>query len=179
MVTVCLPGTTTPTVLNWRVPELLPTKPTLNPPEHVGQSRTKALPVSVLSSASYDTHVPGVGLGHSDAVGLGVAVAAGVPVAVGVGVCAKVVEEMRTNPKSDAKPHRTPSPLRRSGCEDWKRLVRDRTYAPISFVLRARDCRSPHATSRRFRLGLNTCLPSQSSAFQKVFVKFVTFRLEF
>jgi hypothetical protein len=66
--------------------------------------------VSVLSSASYDTHVPGVGLGHSDAVGFGVAVAVGLgdPVAVGVGVCAKAVEEMRTDPKSDAMTHRTP-----------------------------------------------------------------------
>jgi hypothetical protein len=58
--------------------------------------------VLLLDSASYDVHDPGVGLGHSVAVGLGVAVA------VGVGVCAKVVEEMRTNPKSDAKTHRTP-----------------------------------------------------------------------
>jgi hypothetical protein len=66
--------------------------------------------VLLLDSASYDVHDPGVGLGHSVAVGLGVAVAVGlgVPVAVGVGVCAKVVEEMRTNPKSDAKTHRTP-----------------------------------------------------------------------
>jgi len=76
--------------------------------------------VSVLSSASYETHVPGVGLGHSDAVGLGVAVA----LAVGVGVCAKVVEKMRTNPKSDAKTHCTPSLLRRSGREGWKLFVR-------------------------------------------------------
>src|SRR5262245_64558877 len=77
------PGTTLP-IRNVRVPELLPTKPTLNPPEHVGQLRTKALPVSKLTSdsASYDTHVPGVGLGHTDAVGLGVA--DGVPVGVGV-----------------------------------------------------------------------------------------------
>ena len=77
------PGTTLP-IRNVRVPELLPTKPTLNPLEHVGQLRTKALPVSVLTSdsASYDTHVPGVGLGHTEAVGLGVA--DGVVVGVGV-----------------------------------------------------------------------------------------------
>jgi hypothetical protein len=75
-----MPGTTIPTALNCRVPELLPTYPTLNPPEHVGQLRTKALPVSVLfsDSASYDTHVPGVGLGHPAAVALAVGVAVGV-----------------------------------------------------------------------------------------------------
>ena len=64
-----------------RVPELLPTYPTLNPPEHVGQLRTNALPVSMVlsDSASYDTHVPGVGLAHTDALGLGVGVGVGVP----------------------------------------------------------------------------------------------------
>jgi hypothetical protein len=30
--------------------------------------------------------------------------------------------------KSDAKTHRTPSLLRRSGCEDWKHLVRNAAY---------------------------------------------------
>jgi len=50
-----------------------------------------------------------VGLGDAVAVGLGV------PVAVGVGVCAKVVEEMRTNPKSDTKTHRTPKHFVRNG----------------------------------------------------------------
>ena len=72
------------------MPELLPTKPTFNLLEHVGQVRIKALPVSVLlsDSASYDVHTPGVGLWHAVAVGLGVAVALGlgVTVAVGVGV---------------------------------------------------------------------------------------------
>ena len=58
-------------------------------PEHVGQLRIKALPSSVLllDSASYDTHVPGVGLEHAAvALGLGVAVAVGLGVAVAVGV---------------------------------------------------------------------------------------------
>jgi hypothetical protein len=68
------------------VPELLPTKPTLNPLEQVGQLRTVALPVNVLSlvSASYDIHDPGgVGVGLPDALGLGELV--GVWVALGVG----------------------------------------------------------------------------------------------
>ena len=72
------------------MPESLPTKPTLNPSEHAGQVRMKALPVSKLlsDSASYDTHVPGVGSAHTDGVEVGVA--DGVPVAVGVGVWQKI-----------------------------------------------------------------------------------------
>ena len=99
---VCLPGTTL-RILNWRVPELLPTNPTLCPPEHVGQFRTNALPVSVLlhDSASYVLHTPGVGvefgvhdgLGDPEGVALGVPVGGGhpgvevgVPVGVALGV---------------------------------------------------------------------------------------------
>ena len=70
----------------------------MNPPEQVGQLRIKARPVRMLlsDSASYDTHVPGVGLGHTDAVGLGVA--DGVPVGVGVWLkisWLKVISERR------------------------------------------------------------------------------------
>ena len=76
-----MPVATTPTALNWRVPSLLPTKPTFKPLEHVGQLKIKALPPSVLTSdsASKDVHTPGVGLAH-------VAVGVGVGVVVGVGV---------------------------------------------------------------------------------------------
>ena len=69
-----LPVATALTLLNRRVPELLPTYPTLAPPEQVGQFRGTALPVSVADSASYDTHDPGDGV----AVGLGVPVGVGV-----------------------------------------------------------------------------------------------------
>jgi hypothetical protein len=86
IVTVCLPGTTL-RILNWRVPELLPTNPTLCPPEHVGQFRTNALPVSVLlhDSASYVVHTPGVGVefGVHDGLDVPEGVALGVPVGAG------------------------------------------------------------------------------------------------
>jgi hypothetical protein len=86
IVRVCLPGTTL-RILNWRVPELLPTNPTLRPPEHVGQFKTNALPVSVLlhDSASYVVHAPGVGVefGVHDALGVPVALGLGVPVGGG------------------------------------------------------------------------------------------------
>jgi hypothetical protein len=74
--------------LNRSVPELLPTKPTLSPPEHVGQLRTNALPSSVLllDSASYRVQAPGGGIEHAVEVGLGVAVALGLGVAVAVGL---------------------------------------------------------------------------------------------
>src|SRR6266511_1967602 len=52
-----LPGTLAVTLLNRRVPELLPTYRTSAPPEHVAHGRGVALPVTVfggIDSASYD-----------------------------------------------------------------------------------------------------------------------------
>jgi hypothetical protein len=71
--------------------------------------------VLLLDSASYDVHDPGVGVELAVALGVAVAAGVGVPVAAGVGVCAKIVEEMRTNPKSDAKTHRTTKHFVRNG----------------------------------------------------------------
>ena len=68
---------------------MLPTNPTLSPPEHDGQPNTVALPVSVLSldSAWYEIHVPGgVGVGVPVGAGVGVALELGVPDGVGVAV---------------------------------------------------------------------------------------------